>query len=125
MHYLVVGVGVNVNNALPQELRNTATTLKDVIGVEVPRIPLLLNILKNLDNTYGLLKQNKITEILRRWRELSSTLNRRVKVITINGEFEGIAENIEEDGALVIRMLDNNKIKIYSGDVVHLREQKL
>lgn len=124
VQYVVVGIGVNVNNVLPQELRSTATTLKDTMGVEVPRIPLLLNMLKNLDNAYGLLKQNQTAEILRRWRKLSSTLNRYVKVITMNGEFEGMAENVEEDGALIIRTLDDNKVKIYTGDVIHLREQR-
>lgn len=123
IRYVVVGIGVNVNNTLPQELTYTATTLKNFIGSEIPRIPLLLNILKNLDTLYNLLKQNQAIRIIERWRKHSSTLSRWVKIITVDGEIEGVAEDIEDDGALRIRTAEGKIVKVYVGDVVHLREQ--
>ncbi len=39
--WLIVGVGLNVNNQLSPELRPAATTLQELAGRPVPRMPLL------------------------------------------------------------------------------------
>lgn len=124
IHFIIVGIGVNVNNNLPQELLDIAISLKDVMRTEIPRIPLFLNILKSIDSIYNLFNQNRSSEAVKRWRQYSSTLNKYVRVITIDGEFEGVAEDIEDDGALRIRTTKGNRVKVYAGDVIHLREQK-
>ncbi|MEM1526957.1 MAG: biotin--[acetyl-CoA-carboxylase] ligase [Ignisphaera sp.] len=123
LKYAVVGIGVNVNNVLPQELISIATTLKNSIGFEIPRIPLLLNIFKNIDDVYILLKQNQSNEVIKRWRKHSSTINRYVKIVTPNEEIKGLAEDVESDGALRIRTIEDKIVKVYVGDVIHLREQ--
>ncbi|MEL9940169.1 MAG: biotin--[acetyl-CoA-carboxylase] ligase [Ignisphaera sp.] len=121
IRYIVLGVGVNVNNDLPSHLLDTATTLKSVVGSDIPRIPLLINIIKNIDIVYAKLRQGEGKEVLDEWRRLSSTIGRRVKVITFSQEIEGIAEDIEDDGALRIRTKENSISRVYVGDVIHLR----
>ncbi|MDC4224431.1 MAG: hypothetical protein MPW15_09445 [Candidatus Manganitrophus sp.] len=46
------------------------------------------------------------------------------RVETARQEFEGWAEDLQEDGALLIRMGDGNQRRILVGDVTHLREVK-
>lgn len=122
IRYLVGGIGINVNNELPIELKNTATTIADIIGLRVPRIPILLNLLKNIDNVYKSFNEKRISDIIHRWRTLSSTLKRYVKVISIDNEFIGYAEDIEPDGALRIIRHDNSIVKVYAGDIIHIHE---
>ena len=120
IRHIVLGIGVNVNNDLPSHLLDTATTLKSVVGSDIPRIPLLINIIKNIDAVYAKLRQGEGKEVLDEWRKLSSTIGRRVKVVTFDQEIEGLAEDIEDDGALRIRTKENGITRVYVGDVIHL-----
>jgi len=56
--------------------------------------------------------------ILERWRELSVTLGRHVRVDMPGHTFEGMAQDIAEDGALVV---DGQRVS--AGDVIHLRQR--
>jgi BirA family biotin operon repressor/biotin-[acetyl-CoA-carboxylase] ligase len=58
------------------------------------------------------------SRILDRWRELSVTLGRRVRVELPGHTFEGTAQDIAEDGALVV---DGQPVG--AGDVIHLRQR--
>ncbi|MDK6029414.1 biotin--[acetyl-CoA-carboxylase] ligase [Ignisphaera sp. 4213-co] len=120
-NFVVLGIGVNVNNDLPPDLQNTATTLKSVVGAEVSRKSLLLKILENIDEVYAKLKQGMASDILNEWRKYSSTLGRMVRVVTRDGVLEGFAEDIEDDGALRIRTREGEAIRVYEGDIIHLR----
>jgi BirA family biotin operon repressor/biotin-[acetyl-CoA-carboxylase] ligase len=119
--YALVGIGLNVNNELPPELVGAATTLRELLGRPVPRLPLFLKLLEELDDVYARVREGRWGEVLREWRSKSSTLGRIVRVETPEGAFTGLALDVREDGALLIR-LENGKIKeFYSGDVIHLR----
>jgi BirA family transcriptional regulator, biotin operon repressor / biotin---[acetyl-CoA-carboxylase] ligase len=54
-------------------------------------------------------------EVLTRWRELSDTLGRRVRVLLPDRTVEGLAQDINEHGELVV---DGNAIS--AGSLVHL-----
>jgi BirA family transcriptional regulator, biotin operon repressor / biotin---[acetyl-CoA-carboxylase] ligase len=54
-------------------------------------------------------------EVLSRWRELSDTLGRRVRVRVADRSFEGIAQDINQRGELVV---DGETVS--AGSVIHL-----
>ena len=54
--------------------------------------------------------------ILERWRQLSTTLGRRVRVELSDRVFEGIAQDIAGDGSLIV-----DGVSVSAGDVIHLR----
>jgi len=54
--------------------------------------------------------------VLDRWRDLSQTLGRRVRVDLGHEVFEGLAEAIDDDGALIV-----SGRRIVAGDVTRLR----
>lgn len=54
--------------------------------------------------------------VVQRWRELSDTIGRRVRVELPGRTIEGIATDIEEDGSLVVA-----GERVSAGDVIHLR----
>lgn len=120
--YVLAGIGLNVNNDLPMELRNTAVSLKEVMGGPLPRIPILRSILYWIDRYYDILVRGMHGRLLGDWRKYSLTIGRRVRAYTVDGKLvEGVAEDVAEDGSLVIRIDDGRKTRVYAGDIVHLR----
>ena len=120
IHYIIVGIGINVNNDLPEELRGYATTVKEVLGKEAPRTPIILSLLRNIDDIYYKLSTER-EYVLSEWRKLSATLGRRVKVVTLTEEIVGIAKDIDRDGSLIIVRDSGEETKVFAGDVIHLR----
>lgn len=122
---LVVGVGVNVNIGLtdfPAELQKSATSLRIALGRPVDRADLLIELFNQLVEQYRLVDDKAL--LIQAVRQHCQTLGRRVRVQTARQEFEGWAEDLQEDGALLIRMGDGNQRRILVGDVTHLREVK-
>lgn len=120
--YVLLGIGLNVNNNLPQDLEQSAITLRDLVGYNIPRIPLLRLVLKYTDKYYDLLIKGLYKKVLSDWKKHSSTIGKYVKVYTINGEIlEGVAEDISDEGLLILKLMNGSKTSIYAGDVIHLR----
>jgi BirA family biotin operon repressor/biotin-[acetyl-CoA-carboxylase] ligase len=120
IHHLLLGVGVNINNELPEELRETATSLRDVLGFNAPRAPLLREILLNIDSYYHTIISGEVAKVVKEWKEWSSTLGKSVRILTLDKTIEGIAIDVDNDGAL---LLDTGKgiERVAAGDVIHLR----
>ena len=55
------------------------------------------------------------------WSARSSTLGRRVRIVSRRNEFEGIAVELDRYGALRIRRDDGEIVRVLAGDCVHLR----
>ncbi len=115
---VLVGVGVNVANDVPDELKPYATRLSDwVSNVSPDEVVegIVCSVMAALrDVTEG---QRAILDL---WRELSATLGREVWVISEEGELRGVAIDIDDEGALLIRT-DRGIQRILVGDVIHLR----
>lgn len=115
--FAVMGMGINVN-AAPSEMN--AVSIKAETGAKTDRIPLIEGILDGLEAELETLRKDR-SRILTRWRRLSSTLGREVRVTTRKEVFSGMAEDIDEDGRLIVRMPDGQVRAISSGDVMELR----
>jgi BirA family biotin operon repressor/biotin-[acetyl-CoA-carboxylase] ligase len=106
VRYLVLGVGINVNQAsFPSELRDVATSLRMATGTEWSRVELTAALLKSLDREYRdlLEKPNARELILRRFAELSSYVRGREVRIEEDGGFEGVTECLDARGFLQVR----------------------
>jgi len=112
INYLVVGIGVNVNldrAQVPGELSDIAVSLEEQNRLKVTRIQLLAALLNNLDSLYLDFLDGKFNQIL--------TLNRWVKVVSGNYVEEGIAFDLDDDGALILMKKDGSIKRVLSGDV--------
>lgn len=122
---LVIGIGVNVNldlAILPPDLQSTAGSLKAALGHEVDRTDLTCLLLEALAEQILLLQEGKKDLLIQVLRQKCQTLGRKVRVETPKQTFEGRADEIDEDGGLMIRMGDGRLRKILIGDITHLRE---
>jgi len=114
---LVVGLGVNVNVAagdLPA-LAPNAGSLSALTGAEVSRVDLLDTFLGEIESGYGDLLCG--VDPVPAWREHLAWLGRPVVVHGADGIMQGIAEEIDAEGALVLRLPDGGTRRFLAGDV--------
>jgi BirA family biotin operon repressor/biotin-[acetyl-CoA-carboxylase] ligase len=118
VRYIVVGVGINVNQtSFPEDL--PATSLRQVTGSEWSRVDLVAALLKSLDREYRqLLEDSSAREsILRRFTENSSWVQGKEVRIEENGSaFEGTTEGLDPRGFLQVRTAKGMQI-VLSGTV--------
>jgi BirA family transcriptional regulator, biotin operon repressor / biotin---[acetyl-CoA-carboxylase] ligase len=105
VRYIVVGVGINVNqSSFPKEL--SATSLRLATGSVWSRVELTAALLKSLDREYRKLTEDPGARksILRRFTENSSWVSGKEVRIEENGaDFEGTTEGLDDRGFLQVR----------------------
>jgi BirA family biotin operon repressor/biotin-[acetyl-CoA-carboxylase] ligase len=114
----VVGIGMNVNldpALLPAELALTATSLSRELGAEVARLPLLQALLKKIEKRYSTL--GTAQSLHSEWAARLVTLGKPVTVSGTIPALEGVAEGVDKDGALLVRLADGRLEKVLAGDV--------
>lgn len=112
---VIVGVGLNVNqraSAFPGEIRQTATSLYLEKGGLIPRLPLLAAVMKAFEDQYFLYQRGMFQEIIKRWKNYSSILGRRVTLCSGKREIQGVVIDLEDSGAIVLR-LDTGKTESF------------
>ena len=105
VRYIVVGIGINVNQAgFPEDLR--ATSLRIASGSEWSRVELVGALLKSLDreDRQLLVGVDAQAAILKRFAKNSSWVSGKQVRIEENGSaFEGITEGLDPRGFLRVR----------------------
>ncbi len=117
LEYVVVGIGLNVNVdvALLPDLLSPATSLSAELGRPVARREVLIAFLQAADELYGRLREGWSPR--EEWRDTLVTLGRTVTVGTPEATLQGLAEDVDEDGALLLRAEDGTRHRILAGDV--------
>ncbi len=134
--FIVIGIGINVNtpgrvlpkgaSSLREEMACSERSRRLNVGyVPLPegfsRIEITRAVIEKLDENYFLLKKDGFAPIMDEWKRLTGMLGSRVKVVLQNRTFEGLAHDIDPDGALVVRRDAGTLERISSGDVVIIR----
>ena len=115
INYVVVGIGINLNTDL-EDLPEKAASLKVEMGQEISVKLFLKSFFEHYDTVYQEYLDNGIAQIIEKWKKNSDTLGKNVKIIGINETYDGLAKDIDENGALILKTKDK-EIKVYSGDV--------
>ena len=123
--FVVLGIGINVNTPIKQ-LPKGASSIKEELGRRgvksaLSRVELVKKVLEKLEGYYNVLRKEGFEPIIETWKDLSSVIGSRVKVTLPGKTFEGLAHDINPDGALVVRTESGLLEKVSSGDVVMVR----
>ncbi|HEY3833732.1 MAG TPA: biotin--[acetyl-CoA-carboxylase] ligase [Acidimicrobiia bacterium] len=122
---VVIGMGLNVAwDVVPDELTGIATAVSLAGGRVVDREVLLAEWLQRFDRHLGWLERDPAggsAHIARLLRGRSATLGRHVRAELPSGSIEGIAADIDAQGALVMERPDGTRVTVGAGDVIHLR----
>lgn len=122
---VVVGIGLNVLTA-PDQLPPGATSLR-AQGADASREELLVAILRGLLADEASWRaaggDPDATGLRAGYRAACATLGARVRIELPGSEvaLEAVAEDVDEDGRLVVRPPDGATRTVAAGDVVHLR----
>lgn len=122
LEYIIVGIGINVNNDLSdldEETRTRSTTLKQEKGETIDTRELLRDLLYLLDLHYDRFLEGGTLSMLDEWSERSSTIGKKVRVVGVRGELEGKALGVDQNGSLMLNT--GSRISAVSeGDCYHL-----
>lgn len=133
----VMGIGINVNGSIAQSIAKLsenkamlslpATTLATECGHEVSREQLIAHLLRHIETMYQALQQEALAaqvpsfsrQLRARWRSQLSTLGRAIQVRQGDTILSGIAEDVDDNGELLLRSHSGERVCITWGDVGH------
>ncbi len=124
VHFVVLGMGVNLNAGpgdFPEELADTATSLFQATGQRINRALFTSALWGRLEEWLDLHHEVGFEPVRARWKELSCTLGQEVRVRTDRSELRGVAEDIDQDGALLVRTAEGKVERVLAGDVEQVR----
>ncbi|MBT5704849.1 biotin--[acetyl-CoA-carboxylase] ligase [Verrucomicrobia bacterium] len=120
VRYVVVGIGLNVNQSredFPPELDGISGSLNLEAGTLVDRPALAAAMIEELDRDYHRVMNGGFTEVAAEWQSKCGTLGCEVSVQFGDSVVKGLAEAIDEDGALLVRTEGGVIQRITGGDV--------
>ena len=122
IQYIVVGVGINVNNGSPkefqEEIRGTATSLKIETGRQLSRAELLQRILLRFEDNYEtFLKTLDLSRLQESYQQHLQGVGSEVRVLDPAGEYTGISQGINGQGELIVVKANGEKVQVYAGEV--------
>lgn len=114
--YAVVGIGLNVNLDVGRypEIAEIATSIAREVGRPVSREEALAALLNAFERYYECPDGAAVRAA---WRARLETLGQEVAV-TFGGRTEhGLAEDVDDDGALILRRADGTQVALPAGEV--------
>ena len=117
--HVVVGTGINVNQTeFPEEIRETATSLKIQSGHEADREKLLARVMEYFEKYYDtFLRDGDLSGLQELYEKRLVNRNQTVRVLDPAGEFEGTAIGINHLGELLVEKEDGTVEAVYAGEV--------
>ena len=118
--YVNIGVGVNVNND-PTTAESGAVSMRQLVGNPVSRKQLLATFLDRFEARMDSDSLNMEADtVITEWKALSITLGRQVKIVTLQGETEGRAVDLDPHGSLILELADGTRQTVLYGDCFHI-----
>ena len=114
---VLVGAGINVNFDPREhdEIRDIATSIAVELGQQSDREALLASYLLHFERLYDAAQSGASPRD--RWRERLVTLGQRVTVTQPTTITTGLADDVDAEGALLVRTEDGDLITVEAGDV--------
>jgi BirA family transcriptional regulator, biotin operon repressor / biotin---[acetyl-CoA-carboxylase] ligase len=116
--FMVIGFGINLQAAAyPPELASRATSIEAETNRRADRALMLAEILAAMGGRYGDLHAGRFDAILSAWRQLAPSLpGSRVEWDSPGGIVRGRAEDIDQHGALLVRVGEKIE-RVVAGEV--------
>jgi BirA family biotin operon repressor/biotin-[acetyl-CoA-carboxylase] ligase len=119
LQYLIIGIGINVSETsvnLPNELSEIATSIFDIVGLEVSRNELIASILNELENSLSMLA-NQRQNILEQYKKRLFILGKSVFLKSEDKLEKVTAIDIDSNAHLIVQCDDGTIKSISSGEV--------
>jgi len=118
INYTVVGIGINVNNEINDEIKKIATSMLIETGSKIQRVKLLRTILKYFDENYVKLVSGEYSFIRNLWSSYANIIGRKIEVENEGNIVSGVVSDIDDSGYLILKT-KNDTVRIVSGNVIY------
>lgn len=118
--FAVVGIGLNANfdlMVLPKSLESSSTTLRNELKREIRREVLLGSLLDEIESLNESFSKEHFDRLLDQWRSLAGMIGASVEVRVDGEKVQGQAVDIDQDGALILRLKDDVTRTVSFGDL--------
>ncbi|OEG69424.1 hypothetical protein ATZ36_09665 [Candidatus Endomicrobiellum trichonymphae] len=115
INWVAAGIGVNINNSLPEDLKNISISIKEVLKREIDRTEFIVAFLTEFESLYFNFQSGGFKQFLEEYNSKVAYKDALVTVDSVcNDAITGKNFGIDESGRLIIET--KNKIeKIISG----------
>ncbi len=103
----IVGIGINVNNILPETLKNKAISLTQIKNKKYEIDEIIKNIVSEFQALCESLEKGLWKNILEEINAINYLKNKKIELKFGNEAISGIAQNIDENGELEVLMKKN------------------
>ncbi|ADL53807.1 biotin--[acetyl-CoA-carboxylase] ligase [Clostridium cellulovorans] len=121
VNFVILGIGLNVNtkaSQFPLELKETASSLFIEYGNNFDKSKILADFLYIFEDLwFKFLTNGSFDHILAKYKETSTVLHKKVKIINAGKESLVFVKDITEDGSLLVVTADGDEKLIISGEV--------
>ncbi len=120
IQYVVIGIGLNVNQSsadFPDDLRQSATSLKSETGRSWNIITLIQSILTAFEDAFDSYMINGFPKVKAKWESYGFKIGEKIHVYTPKQDWQAIFHGIAGDGALLIKTDEDEIKKLYSAEI--------
>lgn len=119
IHFVVVGVGINVNTeSFPEEVADKATSFYAESGKKYNRNQVVAAVMEAFEKNYERFEKTcDLTELEDEYERLLANLNQPVRVLDSRAPYEGICRGISKTGELLVETEDGDVKEVGAGEV--------
>jgi len=117
---LIIGIGINVNHLpeqFPENLKNSATSLRIVNGLSVDRLTIIQSFLMNLDREYQTYLTKGKQSMIEKWRLNTDLFGKKISIKRGSTIISGIAKRLNDAGQLVLSQENGSEEAFESGEI--------
>ena len=117
--YVIIGVGINVNGeSVPQELKESATTLRMETGRELSRAALLARVMEKFEKNYEqFCEAGDLSALQKDYNRILVNVGKEVRILEPGKEYQALSHGINHLGELQVEREDGTKASIFAGEV--------
>jgi BirA family biotin operon repressor/biotin-[acetyl-CoA-carboxylase] ligase len=117
--YIVIGIGVNVNNKMfPKEIDSSAVSMANIAGKDFDRGFVAAEILNCLEKRFSECERDEsFFDLLSQYKLRSCVYGQKVRITGTSEEYEGVAEDFDPLGRIWLRLCDGTRTAVGAGEV--------
>ena len=119
IHYVVIGIGINVNtDDFPENIASVAASMHVITGAYYKRAEIIADTWKAFEKYYDLFVQTEnLALMVDAYNQRLVNMDRRVMIEERGHRYEGTARGIDAEGALLVERDDGTTTSVISGEV--------